>query len=74
MEVQYLDRYRVLGLNVAFYRKRLGYTQESLAEALGVSWVHIGKIECAAVGTSLDMLFRIADTLQVEPSKLLEMR
>lgn len=74
MDLQYLDRYRVLGLNIAFYRKRLGYTQESLAEALGVSWVHIGKIECAAVGTSLDMLFHIAQVLEVEPSKLLEMR
>ncbi len=71
MKTEYKERYRTLGLNIAYYRKQLGLTQEQLAEKAGVERSRISKTEIAWVGTSLDMVFKIADALEVEPYKLL---
>jgi len=67
---EYKDRYRTLGLNIAYYRKKRGLTQEQLAEKAGVERSRISKTEIAWVGTSLDMVYRIADALDIEPYKL----
>ena len=67
---QYKDRYRTLGLNIAYYRKKRGLTQEELAERAGIERSRISKTEIAWVGTSLDMVFKIADALEIEPFKL----
>lgn len=74
MDFKHSDRYRKLGLNVAYYRKDRGYTQEQLSEKIDASISAIGKIETAMVGISLDMLFDIADALEIPPNKLLEFR
>ncbi len=71
MMEQYTERYRTLGLNIAYYRKLRGLTQEQLAEKAGIERSRVSKTEIAWVGTSLDMIFRIADALEVEPYKLL---
>ena len=68
---QYKGRYRTLGLNIAYYRKKCQLTQEQLAEKAGIERSRISKTEIAWVGTSLDMVYRIADALEVEPYKLL---
>lgn len=68
---EYKSRYRVLGLNIAYYRKKCGLTQEQLAEKAGVERSRISKTEIAWTGTSLDTLYKIADALEVEPYKLL---
>ncbi len=67
---EYKGRYRTLGLNIAYYRKKRGLTQEQLAEKAGVERSRISKTEIAWVGTSLDMVYRIADALDIEPYKL----
>jgi len=67
---EYKNRYRTLGLNIAYYRKKRGLTQEQLAEKAGVERSRISKTEIAWVGTSLDMVYRIADALDIEPYKL----
>ena len=74
MDFEYSDWYRKFGLNVGYYRKDRHFTQEAPAERINADRTTIGKIENALVGTSLDMLFRIADALEVEPYKLLEFR
>ncbi len=68
---EYKSRYRTLGLNIAYYRKKQGLTQEQLAEKAGVERSRISKTEIAWIGTSLDMVYRIADALGIEPYKLL---
>ena len=68
---KYKSRYRLLGLNIAYYRKMRGLTQEQLAEKAGVERSRISKTEIAWTGTSLDTLYRIADALEIEPYKLL---
>lgn len=70
MDERYRERYRTLGLNIAFYRKKLGLTQEQLAEKAGLERSRVSKTEIAWTGTSLDTVYRIADALEVEPYKL----
>ena len=74
MDFSYSDWYRKFGLNVAYYRKDRHFTQEALAEYIEADRTTIGKIENAQVGCSLDMVFRIAEALEIDPCKLLEFR
>lgn len=74
MKDQYMDYYRIMGLNIAYYRKLKKLTQENLAEILDIDQTHMSKIEVASVGISLDLLFALAEALDVKPSKLLEIR
>ena len=70
MNQTYLSRYKTLGLNIAYYRKKRGLSQEELAEKAEVDRSTISKTEIAFAGTSLDLIFKIADILQIEPYKL----
>ena len=71
-EIKYIQ----LGLNVSYYRKLAGYTQEEFAEATDLSRSYISAIEAPnEVKTfSLEVLFDIAKVLKIEPYKLLEFR
>ncbi|MDN0033589.1 helix-turn-helix transcriptional regulator [Oscillibacter valericigenes] len=74
MQTEYPDRYMTLGLKIAYYRKKAGYTQEVLAEKIGKSVNFLGQVEGVGTtrGVSLETLFKIADVLKIPPSKLLE--
>ena len=74
MKTDYPERYITLGLKIAYYRKKRGYTQESLAEKVGISLNFLAQVEGTGTirGISLETLFKMADVLQVAPSKLLE--
>ena len=76
MEQKHSEKLMLLGLNIAFYRKKKGLTQEGLAEMVGVSRTHMSNIEAAKMekSLSLEVLFDISDALGVEVSKLFEMR
>jgi len=73
---EYRDKYRMLGLRIAYYRKMRGYTQEQFAELIGKSWSFISQVEAnngvKLKGISLDTLFRISEVLDIPPSKFLE--
>ena len=70
----YYDDFTKFGLNVAYYRKEQKLSQEQLAEMIGVSRLHISRIETASVSCSLSIVFCLADKLGVPASKLLEKR
>ena len=74
MQTEYAERYITLGLKIAYYRKKRGYTQESFAEKVGISLNFLAQVEGTGTvrGGSLETLFKMADVLQVAPSKLLE--
>ena len=74
MRNEYPERYTTLGLKIAYYRKKAGYTQEVLAEKIGKSVNFLAQVEGTGTtrGVSLETLFKIADTLNVSPSKFLE--
>ena len=54
-----------LGLNIKQARKKLGLTQEELANKLNVSSNYISAIECGKKTPKLEMFFKIADVLNV---------
>ena len=70
------DKYIALGLNIAYYRKREGMTQDQLAEKSGLSRSYLGEIEAPNMITaiSLEVLFNISNALKITASKLLEFR
>ena len=74
MDKAYLDSYRDLGLNIAFYRKKNGLTQLQLAELLGIDRSHMSGIELASVGVSLDVIFRLCYVLHISPRDLFDFR
>ena len=74
MQTEYAERYRIMGLKIAYYRKKARYTQEVLAEKIGKSVNFLAQVEGVSTtrGVSLETLFKIADVLGIPPSKLLE--
>ena len=73
MREHFRENYRLLGLKIAYYRKKRGYTQEQFAELIGKSWSFISQIEAnngaVGKGVSLDTLFTISDVLDVPVEK-----
>lgn len=72
MQKNQKERYINLGLNIAFYRKLRGLTQEKLAEKIDISRTHMSRIETADCAVSLDVVFNISDALDIEPYKFFE--
>ena len=65
MHTEYSDRYITMGLKIAYYRKKAGFTQEVLAEKIGKSVNFLSQIEGTGTvrGISLETLFKISDVL-----------
>ena len=74
MNTEYSSRYITMGLKIAYYRKKAGFTQEAFAEKLGKSVNFLSQVEGTGTvrGVSLETLFKIADVLKISPAKLLE--
>lgn len=62
---------KILGQNIRHFRQSKGITQETLAEIVDVSGSYIGYLERGKRSPSLDLLVKIAHTLEVEPARLL---
>ena len=45
MQTEYKEKYIVLGLKIAYYRKKAGYTQEAFAEKIGKSLNFLAQVE-----------------------------
>lgn len=72
MKIEQIEKYRRLGLNIAYYRKRKGLSQSRLAELLDISRTHMSRIETADCAVSLDVVFDICDVLGVTPDRLFD--
>lgn len=68
------QEYKMIGLNISYYRKLKGITQLQLAEQINISRTHMSNIEAPNMPTSisLDTLFDIADSLEVPVANLLD--
>ena len=73
MKKEHIEKYRQIGLKIAYYRKLRGLTQEELAEQVGLTPAFIGHLEAPNISKalSLDALFDIAEVLDVPPYKFL---
>lgn len=74
MTNQQYEKYRQLGLNIAYYRKQRGLSQLQLAEMVDISRTHMSRIEIADCAVSLDVVFNICDALSVTPARLFDFR
>lgn len=72
MKIEQIEKYRRLGLNIAYYRKVKGLSQSRLAELLDISRTHMSRIETADCAVSLDVVFDICDVLSVTPDRLFD--
>ena len=73
MKQIYAEKYRQIGLKIAYYRRLRGLTQEELAERVGLTPAFIGHLEAPNItkALSLDALFDIAAALDIPPEKCL---
>ena len=73
MNNEHYEKYKALGLNIAYYRKLRDYSQIDLAEKVNISRTHMSRIETAECAVSLDVLFDISDILNVPAEKLFDL-
>ncbi|MCI5891670.1 MAG: helix-turn-helix domain-containing protein [Lachnospira sp.] len=76
MEDKYKQNFKIIGLNIAYYRKLKGLSQMQLAEKANISRTHLSNIEAPNMPTSisLETLFDIAEILDVPAAYLLSFR
>ena len=67
------ELYKKIGKNIQKQRKLKGYTQETFAELMGVTWSYVSKIESGVSNLSLGKIYDIAEYLKINISLLLEL-
>lgn len=65
------QRNKLIGANIQKYRKLARMTQESLAEALGLTSGHMTAIENGYTGISLPKFIEVSEILNVSADRLL---
>lgn len=72
IKISNTEKYKRLGLNIAYQRKLKNLTQMQLSELIGISRTHMSNIEAPNMATpvSLEVVFNIADILEI-PSEVL---
>jgi transcriptional regulator with XRE-family HTH domain len=70
----HIQKYKQLGLNIAYYRKLKGLSQVQLAELTHISRTHLSRIEAPNMekSFSIEIIFDISDALQIDVSKLFD--
>lgn len=71
---QTMEKQKIIGRNIAFFRKSNNMTQESLSEYLGINRAELSYYETGERKTPLDILNKLSDLFQVELIDLLEMQ
>mgnify|MGYP000993865114 CR=1 FL=1 len=61
-----------IGHKIKVARETAGYTQENLAEAIGVDYKYFQRIEYGEVNFTMKTLVKIANSLNLHPSNLLD--
>ena len=74
MNQRQAEKYKHLGLNIAYYRKARGLSQSQLAEMVNISRTHMSRIEIADCAVSLDVVFDICDVLGIKVRQLFDFR
>ena len=74
MRSEYKALYEQFGLNIVYYRKRKKLTQLQLAELADIDRSHVSAIELGKVGVSFDVIFKLAEVLDVTPKDLFDFR
>lgn len=62
----------VFARNLRRYRLAAGLSQEALAADAGIDRTYVSALERSLYSASVDMIEKLADVMNVDPSKLLE--
>lgn len=62
---------KIIKNNIRELRKKKGLTQQQLAKKLGISQVHLGRLETNARSMDLEQVEKIAEALEVKPFDIL---
>jgi len=62
---------QILAFNLKKYRQVQGLSQEELAHGAGIDRTYISSLERCVYGASIDVIDRLARTLEVEAADLL---
>lgn len=65
-------RYIGLGARIKYYRNLKKISQTVLADKFGINRQYLSRIECGNAKPSIDLLFRIADILEVNISLIVK--
>ncbi len=63
--------YKIVGKNIQKERIAKGYTQETFAEFMGVTWSYVSKIESGILNLSIGKIYDLANYLKVDVWELL---
>ena len=63
---------KTVGLQIRKLREKAGYSQQEFADMCEMELSQINRIELGKVNTSISVLFKIAEILELKPSKLLD--
>ena len=67
-----VDLKEIVAMNIRRLRRDRGWTQEDLADRVGLSARYVGQIERAQASMTISVLGRIADALKVGPTELVK--
>ena len=65
---------KIIGKNIQKARQERGFTQETFAELMDVSWSYVSKIEAGYLNLSVDKILDIANFLKIDVQILLSLR
>ena len=73
MSLKHDKKYKSIGIKISEYRLKRKLTQEELANKVGISYSYLTQIEAPNVvkKMSLEVLFDIADALEIDIKDLL---
>ena len=66
-----MDRKTLVGQRIRKLRRLRGLSQEALADRAATSAKYLSRIEIGNENPTIDLLFRLADSLNVEPYEML---
>ena len=67
----FAEKYRSIGLNILYYRRLKGLSQEALSIKAGLTRSYLSKIERGTARCGLEVFFLIAQALEVDPAELI---
>ena len=67
--MNYIELSKNFGIKLKYYRLQRGYTQEKLAEKMGVDAHYIRDIECGSRNITFKTLSKLIETLEIAPYK-----
>lgn len=64
---------KIISKNIKDIRTEKGYTQESFAEKMNVSWSYVSKLETGILNLSIGKIVELANYLEVDVKELLKL-